>query len=147
VGRDNSVEKKFRRELKRLVAVMGLAENFLWLDWLDDTRPFHAAIDVFVSPSRSESFGLAMLEAMAGGTPVVATETDGAKQLFGSKGEFVRIEDPVALARAVSSLLQDGQRREGIAAFGVERAQSMFDVERMIDQTEQMYESVLKEKR
>jgi glycosyltransferase involved in cell wall biosynthesis len=44
-------------------------------------------------------------------------------------------------------LLQDGQRREGIAAFGVERAQSMFDVERMIDQTEQMYESVLKEKR
>ena len=78
VGLDHSVGQPFRRELKRLAGVLGLADRFLWLDWLEDTAPFFAAIDVFVSPSHSESFGLAILEAMARGKAVAATETDGA---------------------------------------------------------------------
>jgi len=53
VGKDNSVDKKFRRELRRLASVVGIEEKILWLDWLDDTRPFHSAIDIFVSTSRS----------------------------------------------------------------------------------------------
>jgi len=143
VGRDNTVEKKFRRELKRLVGVLGLEESFLWLDWLDDTRPFHAAIDVFVSPSRSESFGLAMLEAMASGVPVVATETTGAMQLLGINGGYVPVEDPVALAKAISGLLNDRVARESSKKLGMERARSMFDVDRMITETELLYGEVL----
>ncbi|MFL6466776.1 MAG: glycosyltransferase family 4 protein [Pyrinomonadaceae bacterium] len=147
VGRDNSADKKFRRDLKRLVEIMGLKGKFLWLDWLDDARPFHAGIDVFVSPSRSESFGLAMLEAIASGAPVVATETDGAKQLLGMNGDLVPVEDPVALARAVDALIRDQKYSDEIAARGLKRAQTMFDVERMVVETEGLYEEILKEKR
>ncbi len=143
VGRDNTIDKKFRRELKRLASVSGLEEKFLWLDWLDDTRPFHAAIDVFVSPSRSESFGLAILEAVACGVPVVATETDGAKQLLGINGHLVPIEDAVALARTIITVLDDEKLRENSAAAMLERASSMFDVERMITETEKVYEDVV----
>ena len=142
VGRDNSIDKKFRRELKRLASVSGLEERFLWLDWLNDTRPFHAAIDVFVSPSRSESFGLAMLEAMASGVPVVATETDGAKQLLGIDGHFIPVEDPVTLARAISESLDDEKIRADSAAAMLERVAAMFDLERMIAETEKVYASV-----
>jgi glycosyltransferase involved in cell wall biosynthesis len=143
VGRDNSVDKRFRRDLKRLVGVLGLEEKFLWLDWLEDTRPFYAAIDVFVSPSRSESFGLAMLEAMASGTPMVATETEGAMQLLGINENFVPIEDPVALAKAVVDILNDSALREAAANQGLERARSMFDLQRMIAETEELYNSVI----
>ena len=143
VGRDNSIDKRFRRDLKRLVGVLGIEGNFLWLDWLNDTRPFYSAIDVFVSPSRSESFGLAMLEAMASGTPLVATETEGAMQLLGINGDLVPLEDPIALSRAVSSLIRDVNLRHQLAEFGLERARSMFDVNRMVAETEQLYDSLL----
>src|SRR5439155_10141922 len=49
-GKDNTIDQKFRRELKRLVRVLGMEEKFLWLDWLDDTAPLLAAADIFVSP-------------------------------------------------------------------------------------------------
>jgi glycosyltransferase involved in cell wall biosynthesis len=143
VGRDHSIDKKFRRDLKRLVGVMGLKDKFLWLDWLEDTRPFYSAIDVFVSPSRSESFGLAMLEAMAGGTPLIATETEGAMQLLGINGDLVPIEDPVALAKAVVNVIDDKNLEQELSAFGIERARSMFDVNRMITETEQLYEQLV----
>jgi glycosyltransferase involved in cell wall biosynthesis len=142
VGRDNSLDKKFRRELKRLAGVLGVGERFLWLDWLEDKRAFHSAIDLFVSPSRSESFGLAMLEAMASGVPVVATETEGAIQLFGDGGGLIPIENPVALARGIGAAIDDEQLRSGMLATARERA-SMFDAERMITATERLYEEVL----
>jgi len=146
VGEDNTIDKKFRLELRRLVRTLELDDRFLWLDWLEDTRPFFAAIDVFVSPSRSESFGLAMLEAMASGAPVVATETDGAKQLLGINGRLVRIEDPVDLCRGVTTLLEDRHIRDAAAADSVARAAAMFDIARMIDETNDLYEVVLREK-
>ena len=146
VGEDNTIDKKFRLELRRLVRTLGLDDRFLWLDWLEDTRPFFATIDVFVSPSRSESFGLAILEAMASGAPVVATETDGAKQLLGINGRLVRIEDPVDLSRGVTALLEDEHIREDSAADAVARAAAMFDIARMIDDTHTLYKEVLREK-
>src|SRR6185295_9134086 len=109
-GRDNSLDQRFRRELKRLVRVLGLEENFLWLDWLDDTSPLLCAADIFVSPSHSESFGLAILEAMAAGTPVVATATDGAKELLNGANTLAPIKDPLALADKICELLDDAGR-------------------------------------
>jgi L-malate glycosyltransferase len=146
VGEDNSMDKKFRRELRRLVSIFDLKENFLWLDWLDDTRPFFAAIDVFVSPSRSESFGLAILEAMASGVAVVAAETDGAKQLLGINGAFAKIEDPIDLATHIKAMLDNDKIRESAAIEAQRRAATMFDLNRMIEQTEQLYETILKAK-
>lgn len=146
VGRDNSLDKKYRRDLKRLAVVLGIEERFLWLDWLDDTRPFYSAIDVFVSPARSESYGLGMLEAMASGTPIVATETEAAFRLLGINGELVPVEDPVALANAISSVLNDAVRCREIAEHNLKRAGSIFDAGRMVQETEELYRSLLQPK-
>lgn len=142
VGVDNTMEKSFRRELRRLVSVFGLEDRFLWLDWLDDTAPFFAATDVFVSPSHSESFGLAILEAMARGKAVVATETEGAKQLLQECGRLVTINDPVSLADAVAEVLADADMRKKMGISGSETAAGLYSLEAMLDATEKLYEKV-----
>lgn len=139
VGLDNAMGRPFRRELKRLVVVLGLADRFLWLDWLEDTTPFFAAIDVFVSPSHSESFGLAILEAMARSRAVVATETEGAVALLGREGLLVSIREPVTLAEKIIQMLRDADGRQKTGDALRERASERFSLQRMVDETEKLY--------
>lgn len=145
VGKDNSLDKHFRRELKRLVKVFRLDDRFLWLDWVEDTAPLLAALDIFVSASHSESFGLAILEAMATGNAVVATETAGAKELLGTEDVFVPVKDPVALAGKICSLLADEKRGAKLGAAVQQMAGEKFSLGRMIDETEKLYEAVLRD--
>lgn len=143
VGKDNSADKSFRRELRRLVKVFGLDDRCLWLDWIDDTDSFFAAIDVFVSPSHSESFGLAMLEAMAQGKAVVATETAGARELFGKSAPLVKIKDPVSLAAKVIEFLSNAPDREAAGSANRRAAAEKFSLERMVDETERLYRKLI----
>lgn len=142
-GRDNTLDKKFRRELKRLVSVFGLDGMFTWLDWLDDIEPLLAATDIFVSPSHSESFGLAILDAMAAGTPVVATATDGAKELMGNTEALVPVKDPLALADAVRKFLDDGDKRNRLGDMLRATARDRFSLTQMVDATESLYREVI----
>lgn len=142
-GKDNSADKGFRRELRRMVKVFGLEDKFLWLDWLEDTAPFYAAIDVFVSPSHSESFGLAILEAMIRGKAVVATETEGAKELLGKDSHLVPINEPVRMSEEICGLLRDSERRENYGARLQALAAEKYSLDRMVDETASLYRSVL----
>lgn len=139
VGRDNSFDRVFRRDLKRLVKVCGMENRFLWLDWLDDTASFYSSIDVFVSPSRSESFGLAILEAMLRGKAVAATDTAGASALSGGICELVPVNDPVAMARSIIGLLTDEQARVALEESLQKRAGQQFSLTRMINEVEKVY--------
>ena len=143
VGKDNSGDRGFRRELRRLAGVLRMEDRFLWLDWIDDTDSFFSAIDIFVSPSHSESFGLAMLEAMAHGRPVVATETEGARELFGKKAELVKIGDPVALAHQIGDFLSDETACTNCGEQNRKTAGEKFSLKRMIDETEALYRKIL----
>ncbi len=138
VGQDHSIDRKFRRELKRMVSVFGLDDRFLWLDWVEDTRPLFAALDIFVSASHSESFGMAILEAMASGTPVIATETDGARELVPDAAR-VPIGDPVALADSISRLLAGPEDRRSYASESMQLVRAKFSIERMVAETERIY--------
>lgn len=142
-GEDHSTGQSFRRELKRLVSVFNLEDRFLWLNWLEDTRAFFAAIDMFVSSSHSESFGLAILEAMAHGKPVAATATEGATLLINDKEMLFKIKDPVDLAKKVTTAAHDKQRLATTGEFMRQRAVSEFSLERMIDKTELLYREIL----
>ena len=145
VGKDYSFKKEFRHELKRLVKIFDLENRFLFLDWVEDTAPLLAAMDVFVSASHSESFGLAILEAMASGAAIVAAETDGATELLQNdfSGKLVPVYEPAKLADAIIEILPDRERRETLGANAQTAAAQKFSLNKMIADTEKIYRDVL----
>jgi L-malate glycosyltransferase len=144
VGKDNSFKRDFRRELKRLVKIFRMEERFLWLDWTEDTASLLAALDVFVSASHTESFGLAILEAMAMARAIVATGTEGANELLQTdvSGKLVPVKDPIRLAETIGELLNDEKTRERLGANAQTTAKEKFGLERMITETEKVYQEI-----
>ena len=144
IGKDRSFDQSYRRDLKRLAKILDITGRILFLDWVDDLSTVFAATDVFVSSSQSESFGLSILEAMATQTAVVATATDGAKELINnqSNGILVSINEPVELAEAVIGLLGNQQTSETLAAKARQTALENFSVEKMIENTRNVYSDV-----
>lgn len=143
VGQDNTIDKKFRQELRRLTKIMEIEDRFHWLDWADDLPSLLAAIDLYVSPSHSESFGIATLEAMAAGLPVVATRTDGSLELLRRKELLVPFGDPVALAKRITVLLKDGTERQALADELQQRANENYSLNTMVDRLEDLYREIL----
>lgn len=141
-GKDNTIDQKFRRELKRLVKVFELDDRFLWLDWVEDLSPLLSALDVFVSPSHSESFGLAILEAMANQTAVIATATDGAQDLLADETLIVPVADPVGLATAITDIVSDKTKCRQIGDTLGDLARERYSLERMVTATSDLYSQI-----
>jgi glycosyltransferase involved in cell wall biosynthesis len=115
-------------------------ENVTFPGFITDRAAFFAALDLFIMPSRSEAWGLAALEAMAQGVPVIASDVGGLPEIVepGNGGWLVPAGDPTALARAITIAASDpdGLRVQGQKAR--ERAR-LFSVDRMVEQTEAFY--------
>jgi L-malate glycosyltransferase len=141
VGADQTRKREYRTHLESIVNELDLGKRVHFVAWVDDLAGFLKAIEVFVSASRSESFGLAILESMACGTPVVATRTGGALELIGDEkaGLLVNIGDSSALDNAISSLLENRVLAAEVAAGASVRARKNFGLEQMVKGTEEVY--------
>jgi glycosyltransferase involved in cell wall biosynthesis len=146
-GIDHSRGKEHHTRIQRLIEELDLAERVRLVGWLEDLAQLYCALDVFVSSSRTESFGLALAEAMATGTPAVATETEGARELIqsGGTGLLVPIGDVDKLAEAVLQLLKDREWRVRLGTEAQKDASARFSIERMIDETEEIYRAEILE--
>jgi phosphatidylinositol alpha-mannosyltransferase len=110
-----------------------------------DLPGYYASADVFVSPATgNESFGIVLLEAMAAGRAVVASNIPGYRSVItpGVEGLTVPPGDPRALAAAVSELANDSGRRAAMAVRGRQRALA-FSWPRVTDQIEAYYQELL----
>ena len=110
-----------------------------------DVAEFLSQLDVFVSASSSEAFGLAIVEAMAAGVPVVATASDGAREIItdSETGRLVPIGDVDELAKRIGELLGDSAERKRLADNARNKAAEDFSLARMIAETEAVYPQVL----
>ena len=134
------------RRIQELVRRHGLGERLVIPG---DVRPplkhdVVAASDVVVHPSHAESFGLAVLEAMAGGRAVVAAATDGPRLLIddGVDGVLVPPGDVDALTEALAGLLDDPARRAALGAAAARRAEG-HGVDDMVQRFEDLWDDVL----
>jgi glycosyltransferase involved in cell wall biosynthesis len=110
----------------------GLSERVELLGARVDIPELLARSDVFVLSSRSEGFPVSILEAMAAGLPVVATDVGGVAEAVedGETGFLVPAADTEALARALERLVSDADLRRRLGAAGRARALRLFDVPR-----------------
>jgi L-malate glycosyltransferase len=140
-GLDTSLSREVHKQLEQLVIESGLKDRFHFLGWVEEVEKLLASLDVFVSASETESFGLAIAEAMAAGTPVVATATEGAREVVVDQetGLLVPIGDVVQITEAIALLLSDEARRTQIGARAREVVNTRFSLQRMVDQIEQIY--------
>ena len=146
-GIDHSREKQHRTRLEELVKELNLTTHVSLVGWLDDLAELYCALDVFVSASHTESFGLAIAEAMASGTAVVATETEGATEVIkaGETGLLVPIGSVDTLAETIWSLLKDNEEKIRLGRAAQQSAGANFSLERMILETEAIYRTELQE--
>ena len=118
------------------------AEGVVLPGRVGDVAALYRRAEVLVHPARWEGFGIALLEAMLAGKPVVATRVSAAPEIVedGRTGLLVPPDDPAALAGAVSALLADRDRAAALGRAGLERARAEFSVARMADETIRVYE-------
>jgi glycosyltransferase involved in cell wall biosynthesis len=136
--------------LEALTRQLGLADRITFLGEVSERerRLLLHACDVFVLPSidRSEAFGIAQLEAMACGKPVVASDLSTGVRLVNQDrvtGRLVPPGDPAALAGALNELLDDDALRTGLGKAARLPVEQEFTAERMIASTLALYEDVL----
>lgn len=100
---------------------------------------------IFVLPSRSEPFGMVVIEALACRKAVVASAVGGIPEIIedGRSGVLVEPDNPGALARALTRMLDDHALRERLADAGYERVQERFGCERMGAEYERLYAALL----
>lgn len=144
-GDDKSRNGEHRALIERLIAELGLGARVYLTGWLKDVTPLLSALDVFVSPSLAEPFGLAIIEAMACGVPVIASMSEGAREIItdGVNGRLIPIGDAPALAQAMTELLADTNEQARLSANAYLTVRQRFSLEGMIDATEQLYRRVL----
>ena len=120
-------------ELERVVRRRGLERRMTLTGHVADARSLIELMDALVSVSSSEAFGIALLEAMALGVPVVATAAAGPREIIedGRSGLLVPAARSDDLADAVQRVLDDGQLRERLRAGAADRFRAHFGAERM----------------
>lgn len=137
-------------QYQREVAARGLGELVTFTGQVEDVRPFLQALDVAcLVPGSNEGFSNAILEKMALGLPLIATDVGGNAEAVGhgDNGLIIPANDPEALARSLLALYLQPARRREMGARSRQRSEEQFSLAAMLRQHEALYLSLQGENR
>ena len=138
---------ELRPALQSWIDAAGMADKIRLLGNRRDTPAIYTALDVLVLPSLEEAFPMVVLEAMAAGCAVVASEVGEVGRIVrhGVDGELVPAGQVVALRDAIERLLGDGARRHGLGLSAQVRVESNFSSRSMAASYLRAYESAMRD--
>lgn len=137
-----------RPELEARAEALGIADRVVFAGFRRDVESYYAMFDISTVPSIEEGFGNVAVEAMALGTPVVASDLGGLREIIthGRDGLLVPAADPRSLAEAILHLLRDPELRRRMGSAASERSRD-FSLEGYVETLERLYRDVLSEGR
>lgn len=139
----------YTNRLRRFLVDHQLYNKVKWLGRRDNMQDVLGAADVVAIPSLVESFGMVALESMAVGTPVVASDTGGLRELIKHQqnGLLIAPKDSQRMATAIEDLLSHPELRDRLTTGGRQMIEQCFSPDRLIDQIETvLYEATCVEK-
>lgn len=134
---------KDARAIQRAIRQAGLAGDFLLLGWRDDVLDLYSAADAFVFASHREGLPVAVIEAMASGLPVIASNIPGCVEEIEHErsGLLFPAGDSQALARCMLWVFTDSALAENLGEAARQRAW-LFDISRVLDMQAELYSSI-----
>lgn len=129
----------------QLVNELGLRDRVLFMGSQEQVVPLLSVADLFMLPSEQESFGLAALEAMSCGVPVIASDAGGLPEVVveGETGFLCKVGDVETMAARAIQLLNDREMHREFGEAAVHRVRTEFCAARVIPQYEDLYRRVL----
>ncbi len=148
VGETSRQERGLMEDLKALAVRAGIGERVIFTGAREDMPDLYAASDLVIMPSlefAKEGFGRVLIEAMAMGKPVIASRTGGVPEVVedGSTGLLAPPGDVEALARAIDTLLRNGDMRAEMGKRGYGRVKDLFDLKKTVEHVEDVYDYLL----
>ncbi len=130
IGDSSSTSQEFEHKLRQLVAISSHPERFIWAGFCNDMQAAYSAIDVVVLPSRSEGLPGVLIEALAHGKPVVATEIAGVSDIITDPvhGRMVPVDHVPELAKAICEILLSNFNSEEQAKARREHVENNFSM-------------------
>lgn len=131
--------------VRRSVKKNGLADRVIFLGNQDKVEQILPLVDLFLCPSEEESFGLAALEAMACGVPVIGSSGTGLVELVdhGVDGFLFPVGDTANMADAATRLLADENQLKNFKERAVQKAKEKFNADMIVDHYERYYREIL----
>jgi glycosyltransferase involved in cell wall biosynthesis len=132
-------------ELQRQARELGIEDKVRFLGPVADGARLLGSMDVFVLPSHIEGMSNGLIEAMAAGLPIVATDAGGNAEVVadGQTGFIVPPQNPFCLAEAILTLCKDPERARAMGAAGRVRARERFTADLMVRRLEDLYRGLL----
>lgn len=136
--------EKDKQWLEELLADNNL-QNKLTLLSFRDPKPYYELFDVFVLPSRSDTFGLVSVEAMMSGCCTIRSDSYGAKDQIehGRSGFIFKMDSCKELAGLLEKVITNHELRKKIGDAGMERAKNLFTIDKMVENTLEVYKELL----
>jgi glycosyltransferase involved in cell wall biosynthesis len=134
-----------RDHLERYAHELGVVKRCLFVGYQQDVARFYSAIDALLLPSVNEGTPVSVIEALAAQRPAVATRVGGTPDVIrdGVDGFLVEVGDADALSDRLAELATDPERRARMGADGRERVLGRYAVERLVDDIDRLYRSLL----
>ncbi len=134
--------------IRQIISANKLDEVVRFVGHREDIPELLALMDLFVLPSHREGMPRSIIEAMAAGKPVVATNIRGCREevVHGVTGFLVPLKDPVALAQSIIAILRDAELARRMGDLGRERAIDEFDESLALDRQINVYTKLVKAK-
>lgn len=134
-------------ELKNMASRLGIEENVKFLGWRSDVAEVMSTFDIFVLPSLNEGMGRVLVEAMALGKPIVASDVGGITDLIvdGKNGFLVPTGNVETMVARIDDLLENPEKRKKMGKNGKSRSVN-YSSDLMVKKIDRLYRAVLQQK-